>query len=96
MSDYTLDELKEEVSLEEVLIECGARFVNGWNSAEQVFYCPFHYNVNTPAASMNPLKQVFNCHSCGASGSIIDAGMLHIGTRNVAKVCEWLESEFIL
>lgn len=93
----SIEELKEEISLEEVLIECGARFQNGgWRQNEVPFFCFAHPNYNTPAASMNPLKGVWNCYSCGAGGSIIDAAMLHVGTTSVQKACEWLESEFLL
>jgi DNA primase len=96
---YTIDELKDELSLEDVLIECGAEFEMssgsyGWRS-EVPFFCPFHLNTNTAAASMNTLKGVWHCYSCGAGGSVIDAAMLHLDTQSVSEAASWLEVTFL-
>lgn len=98
MSDYTLDELKDLISIEDVLLECGAEFESagqyGWRSEVPVF-CPFHRNVNTAAASMNTMKGVFHCHGCGAGGSIIDAALLHLLTDDISEAAAWLEDRFL-
>ena len=96
---YTIDELKDELSLEDVLLECGAEIDTssgsyGWRSEVPIF-CPFHLNSRTSAASMNTLKQVFFCYSCGAGGSVIDAAMLHLDTQSVSEAASWLEVTFL-
>jgi DNA primase len=96
---YTIDELKEELSIEDVLIECGAEIETstgyGWRSEVPIF-CPFHLNTNTAAASMNTLKQVFHCYSCGAGGSVIDAALLHLGPdTTIGEAASWLEMTFL-
>lgn len=91
-----IDELKEEIDLEEVLVEIGAIFPGGaYGAVERPFLCPFHHNTDTPAASYNPLKQLFNCFNCGASGSVIDAAMLHLATNDMQEARRWLEELFI-
>ena len=97
--NYTLDEIKDSVSLEEVLLEVGAEFETssgsyGWRS-EVPFFCFVHLNVNTAAASMNTLKGVWNCYSCGAGGSVIDAAMYYLDTKSVTEAAEWLEERFL-
>ena len=97
-----LEDLKAEVSIEDVLIEAGAEFESGgqygWRS-EVPFKCPFHYNVNTPSAEMNTMKGVFFCFSCGAGGSVIDAALLHLEltntSENIKVAAQWLEDEFL-
>lgn len=93
-----LDDLKAEISIEDVLLECGAELEPshgyGWRS-EVPFYCPFHLNRNTAAGTMNTMKGLFHCYSCGASGSVIDAAMLHLETKSVTEAAEWLQSEFL-
>lgn len=96
MTTYTLDEIKDAVSVEDVLLECGAIVQEAlWGSNEVPFYCPFHLNTNTPAGSMNRLKGVWHCYSCGAGGSVIDAAMLHLDTQSVGEAASWLEVEFL-
>lgn len=96
MSLRSIDELKDEITIEEVLVAAGAEFdlSRGWND-EQPFYCPFHPNVNTPAASMNLMKGVFNCYACDASGSIIDAAMLYLDTKSIQEAKDWLDETFL-
>jgi CHC2-type zinc finger protein len=93
-----LEDLKAEISLEDVLIECGAEFETGtgygWRS-EVPFKCPFHYNVNTAAAEMNTMKGVFHCFACGAGGTVIDAALLHLQTSDIKEAAAWLEEEFL-
>jgi DNA primase len=96
---YTIDELKDMLSIEDVLLECGAEIDSGgqygWRS-EVTIFCPFHLNKNTASASMNTLKQVFVCYSCGAGGSVIDAALLYLDTTSLKEAQEWLEERFIL
>lgn len=96
MMTYSIDELKAEIDIRDVLEGCGAVIQNGWQQNEQPMFCPFHLNRNTPAASVNHMRGVFYCYSCGAGGSVVDAAMLHLGTKDVREACDWLEEEFLL
>jgi hypothetical protein len=99
MEERTLDadDLKAEISLEEVLLECGAEFETGgqygWRS-EVPFKCPFHPDSN-PSAEMNTMKGLFHCFSCGVGGTVIDAAMLHLETKDYKVAARWLEDEFL-
>ena len=94
MSTLTIDELKERVSIEEVLIECGARVqTQAWGSDLPV-WCPFHLNQDTPAGSVNLTKGLYHCFGCGAGGSVIDLALLHLSTTSIKEACDWLEETF--
>jgi DNA primase len=95
MSDYTLDEIKDLVSIEDVLLECGATIDQRNYHGETSIYCPFHLNQRTSAASFNAMKGVFYCHACDAGGSVIDAALLYLQTDKVAEAKEWLEDTFL-
>ena len=77
MSDL-VEELKDRLSIETVLIACGARLEPSWSSAEIQVFCPFHPNVNTPAGSANIVKQLYYCYACEAKGDIISIARLHL------------------
>lgn len=47
-------------------------------SGEQAIKCPCHEDRQA-SASLNADKEVFNCHACGASGSVYDMVMLREG-----------------
>lgn len=47
-------------------------------SGEQAIRCPVHDDRNA-SASLNADKEVFNCHACGASGSVYDMVMAREG-----------------
>jgi len=38
-------------------------------------YCPFHYNINTPACEVDKEKGLFYCFSCGENGTLLDLVM---------------------
>jgi DNA primase len=95
MEERTLDDIKAEVGIEDVLLECGAIIdTRSWHG-ETTIYCPFHPNHNTPAASFNAMKGVFYCHACEAGGSIIDAALLYLQTDKVPEAVEWLTDTFL-
>ena len=48
---------------------------------EWVCLCPLH-EEHTPSFKVNPEKQVFYCHGCGAGGSVID---LHMGLHGLSN-----------
>lgn len=96
MSLRSLDDIKVSVSIEEVLLEAGAdiQLSAGWRDEQPVF-CPFHLNVNTPAGTMNTVKNLYYCHGCDAGGSVIDVAMLHLQTDSVREAADWLEATFL-
>lgn len=95
MSVRTIAELKEEISIEAVLLACGAEIQTGSWTTELPVYCPFHHNVNTPAGSVNPTKGLYRCYSCGVGGSIIDLALLHLQTESIPEAMDWLEGTFL-
>lgn len=40
-----------------------------------LIYCPFHYNVNTPACEVDKEKGLFICFACGENGTLLDLVM---------------------
>jgi DNA primase len=44
-----------------------------------LLFCPFHYNVNTPACEIDKDSGMYICFSCGESGNIIDMVMKTTG-----------------
>lgn len=96
MSLRSLDDIKAEVSIEDVLLEAGAEIqLSAWTQ-DQPFYCPFHLHAHdTPSGSMSVVKNVFFCFACGAGGSVIDAAMLHLQTESITEAADWLEETFL-
>lgn len=43
----------------------------GKNGPEWALHCPLHEDER-PSAELNPVKRVWNCHGCGAGGSVSD------------------------
>lgn len=95
MSVRSIAELKEEVSIEAVLIDAGADIrTQSWGENTPVF-CPYHIHDNdTPSGSMNSLKGLYYCFACGASGSVIDLALLKPGIDSIKEACDWLEGTF--
>lgn len=95
MSVREIDELKADISIEEVLVACGGRIqTSAWGQNLPV-WCPFHINEDTPAGSVNVMKGVYFCFACEAKGSVIDLALLHLGTKSIAEACNWLEETFL-
>lgn len=95
MSLRSLDDIKAEVSIEDVLIEAGARIQTSAWTQDQPVWCPFHLNTDTPAGSMSLVKGVYFCFGCGVGGSVIDVAMAHLGTDSVKDAADWLEDTFL-
>lgn len=94
-----IEELKDQIGMEEVLLHLGAEIQQiGWGDEAPV-YCPFHPNRRTPAGSFNRLKQLYHCFGCEAGGDIIRVAQTHLGREgqpsSVNDACEWLEREFL-
>lgn len=56
-------------------------------------YCPFHYNVNTPACEVDKEKGLFFCFSCQESGSLTDFVMKSTG-RNYFEASRLINKKY--
>lgn len=65
---YTAGQIKSVLSL------CDIKTGNEIDTHFLVF-CPYHYNVNTPACEIDKSNGMFICFACGETGSIIDMVM---------------------
>lgn len=57
-----------------VLSSCDIK-IGGEIDTHFLIFCPFHYNVHTPACEVDKSNGMFICFSCGESGSITDIVM---------------------
>lgn len=100
MSVRTIDELKSDISIEDVLVEVGGRIqLQAWGQ-DLPFYCPFHvHNDDTPSGSVNVMKGLFKCFACDVGGSVIDLALLHLESERghqttISEAMNWLEETF--
>jgi DNA primase catalytic core len=62
----TIEAIRTLCPIEEIISE----YVRLRRSGQQLLgRCPFHAD-STPSFSVNPSKQVFHCHGCGAGGDV--------------------------
>jgi len=73
-----------------VLKSCSVR-VGGEIDSHYLIYCPFHYNVNTPAAEVDKEKGVFICFACGESGNLMDM-VMRVTSRNYFEATRLIKS----
>jgi len=57
-----------------VLQTCNIR-VGGEIDTHYLIFCPFHYNVNTPACEIDKSSGLYICFSCGEHGNLTDLVM---------------------
>lgn len=57
-----------------VLKNCDIR-IGGEIDTHFLIFCPFHYNVNTPACEIDKTSGMYICFSCGESGNLFDLVM---------------------
>ena len=67
---YTDEQFTAE-QVKSVLQECGIS-IGSELETHYLIYCPFHYNVNTPACEVDKTKGLFICFSCNEKGSLFD------------------------
>lgn len=68
LSGSELDQIKQGVSMVDIASAQGYALKR--QGAELVLCCPFHED-KTPSCYINPEKNVFYCHGCGAKGDVI-------------------------
>lgn len=101
MRHTSIEDLKDDISIEMVLRELGVSSARGsWSDWEAV-NCPFHDDRNA-SASMNCQLGLFKCHACdapcpdtGKAGDIIDVAKYHLGTDSFTEALDWLRKEFL-
>jgi DNA primase len=64
----TIEAIRALCPIEEVIAEHVRLRRSG---AQLLGRCPFHAD-KTPSFSVNPTKQVFHCHGCGAGGDVLE------------------------
>lgn len=57
-----------------------------------LLFCPFHYNVHTPACEIDKSNGMFICFSCGESGSLIDM-VMRTTNRNYFEATRLINSK---
>ena len=68
------DGFYEERQIESVLNSCNIK-IGGEIETHFLLFCPFHYNVHTPACEIDKSSGMFLCFSCGESGNFVDMVM---------------------
>ena len=94
----TIDRLKEDITIDEVVEYLGGRKVSWGTYAHYDTWmpvtCPFHNDENA-SASMNRAKGRFKCHACDVSGDIVDLAREYLGDGGVRRAMDWLERTFL-
>ena len=67
---YTSDSYQQD-QIREIVKVCGISIGTELDTHFLV-YCPFHYNVHTPACEVDKEKGLFICFSCGENGTLLD------------------------
>lgn len=68
------DRFYQPEQIESVLKSCNIK-IGGEIDTHFLIYCPYHYNVHTPACEVDKNNGMFICFSCGEAGNIIDMVM---------------------
>lgn len=87
---YT-DEFYTEGQIESILVSADIR-IGGGIETHFLLFCPFHYNVHTPACEIDKSNGMFICFSCGESGSLVDMVMRVTG-RNFFEATRLINSK---
>jgi len=94
------DELREDVTIEQVLAYFGGQVPTGrsWSSWQKMV-CPFCSDTNG-SATINHGAQRFICHQCGAprdgkAGDIIDLAIWAGDAHDYRDAVEWLTRTFM-
>ena len=93
-----IEQLKEEVRIEDVLVHYGWegtdwRGSHGWGNWVSC-RCPFHLD-KYPSASVNTDKGRFHCFVCDTSGDIIDIVQKMEHLRTVSEAKAWIAATFL-
>lgn len=73
------------------VLELSSVKVGGEIDTHLLIFCPFHYNVNTPACEIDKSNGMYICFSCGESGNLTDMVMKTTG-RNYFEATRLINS----
>ncbi|MFH1635393.1 MAG: CHC2 zinc finger domain-containing protein, partial [Chloroflexota bacterium] len=91
MKMLTKEDLKERVAIDAIVdgdIGPPVRKSGAW----QLYFCPFHENIRTPALGVNVETGTFKCFSCGAHGDIFTWRMLREG-ETFQQALKWFREK---
>jgi DNA primase len=77
--------------VKEILVSSGITIANEIDSHYLIF-CPFHYNINTPACEVDKESGLFICFSCGENGTLIDI-VMKTTSRNYIEARRFISSK---
>ena len=96
----TIDDLKDEITITEVLQNYGASFARGsFGSEWRPLNCPFCAD-KSGSGSINVGQGRYLCHQCGAprdgkSGDIVDVVMFAEGLSSTKDAIAWIERHLL-
>lgn len=67
---FNTDGYYQEGQIAATLKACNVK-VGGEIDTHYLIFCPFHYNVRTPACEIDKTSGMFHCFACGESGHLI-------------------------
>lgn len=82
----TIDEIRAQNDIVEVIIECGVPLKQAGRNYQGL--CPFHQE-KTPSFSVSQEMQIFKCFGCEAGGNVISFLQKHEG-KTFVEAIEWL------
>jgi len=91
-----IKELKERISITEVVEHLGGRINRTSWTEWQPCHCPFHED-RVASSSVNLPKGRFICHGCGVSGDIVDLAKEALGGpgTDIRDAIDWLKERFL-
>lgn len=87
---YT-NEFYTEGQIESILRSADIK-IGGEIDTHFLLFCPFHYNVHTPACEIDKSNGMFICFSCGESGSLVDM-VMSVTNRNYFEATRLINSK---
>ena len=87
---YT-NEYYTEGQIESILRSADIK-IGGEIDTHFLLFCPFHYNIHTPACEIDKSNGMFICFSCGESGGLIDM-VMRVTNRNYFEATRLINSK---
>lgn len=85
------NEFYTEGQIESILRSADIK-IGGEIDTHFLLFCPFHYNVHTPACEIDKSNGMFICFSCGESGSLVDM-VMRVTNRNYFEATRLINSK---
>lgn len=84
------NEFYTEGQIASILNKCNVK-VGGEIDTHYLIFCPFHYNVNTPACEIDKESGLYICFSCGENGKLQDL-VMRTTNRNYFEAVRLIKS----